>query len=59
MSVGSSSTIGTGNFDGYVRCKSGFTLGDPAVPPSRCSISSTGTITSQTTIDVVGHTTSQ
>ncbi len=49
MSAGSSSTTGTGNFDGYVRCKSGLNIGDPAESPTRCSISSTGDITSQTT----------
>ncbi|MFM7981963.1 MAG: hypothetical protein ACKPKO_21855, partial [Candidatus Fonsibacter sp.] len=55
ISYGSISTTGTGNFDGYVRCKSGLNIGDPAVSPSRCSISSTGAITSQATVYVVGN----
>ena len=33
ISVGSSLTTGTGNFDGYVRCKSGLNIGDPASFP--------------------------
>ncbi|MFM7987875.1 MAG: hypothetical protein ACKPKO_52040, partial [Candidatus Fonsibacter sp.] len=58
MSAGSISTTGTGNFDGTVRCKSGLNIGDPAVSPPRCSISSSGAITTQTTIDAVGNITS-
>ena len=46
---------GDGYFDGTVRCKSGLSIGDSAVSPARCSKSSTGAITSQTTIDAVGN----
>ncbi|MFM7978605.1 MAG: hypothetical protein ACKPKO_04755, partial [Candidatus Fonsibacter sp.] len=59
LTAGSISTTGTGNFDGTVRCKSGLNIGDPAVSPPRCSITSIGALTTQTTIDAVGNITSQ
>ncbi|MFM7987566.1 MAG: hypothetical protein ACKPKO_50455, partial [Candidatus Fonsibacter sp.] len=48
-----------GYFDGTVRYKSGMIIGEPAVSPPRCSISSAGALTTQTTIDAVGNITSQ
>ncbi|MFM7986323.1 MAG: hypothetical protein ACKPKO_44125, partial [Candidatus Fonsibacter sp.] len=47
MSAGSISTTGTGNFDGTVRCKSGMNVGDPSVSHARCSILSSGDITTE------------
>ncbi|MFM7982762.1 MAG: hypothetical protein ACKPKO_25910, partial [Candidatus Fonsibacter sp.] len=50
---------GNGYFDGtVVRCKGGLAIGDPAVSHARCSILSSGAITTQTTIYVGGAITS-